>query len=365
MVDVVLPRLSYEFLSGDMLEYKDNKLVEGQENLVEDFVRMQKSVNFKVKFTDIISDKVSEIKGDKRWLKQRLVVGDVEVGHLDACKMLLDRWIIAFLKMLDDIIKKNVLKAVKNTSKERCCIKDTVFNFSGREISEEIMNVLQFGSSCVVNKLGNSTMAREKLEKELMEYLVLYRQYIERKDKILELTLSEWLNVAIESSDPWTPHGEFYKVVSSLLEYQIGKGNRRASCVGFGKVVKFDELGLIVMEADKNCGLCIMGLEDVIQADQRMVEELGGVYTGMSEAEVLRLLEEKVVGFEACSGEFARIHMNIYYPNRMDSAYDSVLPFLKLKPKIHKLTEEEVTKKDISWIWRHFYFFSPCYRLLY
>ena len=66
--------------------------------------------------------------------------------------------------------------------------------------------------------------------------------------------------------------GEFYKVVLSLLGYQIGKGNRRASCVGFGKVVSFDELGLIVMEADKNCGLYLKSKSSLPQLFRKLLD---------------------------------------------------------------------------------------------
>jgi hypothetical protein len=51
---------------------------------------------------------------------------------------LMDQWFLKFLGKLDNWIEEKVAKAVLKTSKGRCEIKSTVYNFSSKTIDDKL-----------------------------------------------------------------------------------------------------------------------------------------------------------------------------------------------------------------------------------
>ena len=111
---------------------------------------------------------------------------------------------------------------------------------------------------------------------------------------------------------------------------------------------KLDKMGIFVLEADKSCGICVLDVETLIQADSKMVKELGGKKVKHSKDEVERRIINEIFKLESKMGPNARNFMDMYYPERMDGFNETDLPFLKLRPKIHKLSKEELYRRDVS-----------------
>ena len=84
---------------------------------------------------------------------------------------------------------------------------------------------------------------------------------------------------------------------------------------------ELDQKGICVVEADKLIGIYVMNVKELIIADNKMVLELGG---------------------QRCDGESE----NDIKEERKEEFEKSVLPFLKLRPKLHNLTKHELEMRD-------------------
>ena len=126
-----------------------------------------------------------------------------------------------------------------------------MFNFSGVVVDSDIMEALRLGAKYIVNILSGPAEAQRKMEKELLEYLNLYRRYIERKDKILEYGIMGWLDKALVDSEDYGGHRGFYSSLRSALEACEFSG--RAIFRGLPEQKRFeylDGLGVVVVEAE-------------------------------------------------------------------------------------------------------------------
>ena len=157
---------------------------------------------------------------------------------------------------LDKEILKKVSEAVLKTSEERMNITETVYNFTGQEVSEEVLKGLRVGSNFVIHKTRGRNDATKKLNEEIFDYLKKYRSVIERKSVIQEDELIRWLEVAMEESKARNEmmHHEFYSSVLRMLAISIGVGkkiNDKSSNIDFKEL---DQRGICIVEADKNVG---------------------------------------------------------------------------------------------------------------
>ena len=187
--------------------------------------------------------------------------------------------------------------------------------------------------------------ARDKLERELSSYVTKYRRFIQRKPSIDEYSLLEWLKKAVITSE-----GEHLELYESLLEYKTIKMSRKRFV--FGEDTGFDKLdkeGIIVLECDKNCGLAILEVNEVFKADLKMVEELGGKECkGQGEEQIKRDIKATIEDFEENICVNGKKYLSAYYPERKCDPEASMLPFLKLKVKIHKLSKDELDRRVID-----------------
>ena len=259
---------------------------------------------------------------------------------------LLRKWHNQFMKVIDIMILKKVSEAVISSSESRIGISKTVYNFTGTEVAEEEMKGLNLGSNYVVHTKMAETEARKKLNEELLLYLRKYRRFIEKKNEILEIDVLSWLEKAVEDSMDNDEHQEFYSSVLRSLSVGLGVGKR----VNDGFKVnfnKFDQLGICIVEADKNVGICLVNISDMLEADERMVEELGGQSTGVKTAEDVKdEIHDKILEFENSNDENSQKYLNRYCGDRWEEFETSELPYLKNRPKIHKLTPEQLEKRD-------------------
>ena len=194
----------------------------------------------------------------------------------------------------------------------------------------------------------NSNKAKEKLQGELYQYLRRYRTVIERKEIIMEEDLFKWLEVAVESSrkEGNAVHYEFYSSVMRMTAISLGVG-KRIENVSKIEFQEFDDKGICIVEADKNVGICLIRIEDMMKADQSLVEELGGeLCENLVADEVKKLIIEEIKEFEENNGTNEKKFLGSFYGDRLSNLEDSELPFLKVRPKIHKLKADQLKSLD-------------------
>ena len=245
------------------------------------------------------------------------------------------------------MIVMKVGKEVERTFKVRREINETVFNFSGKYVPAAILNKLSFGSNYVSHTRTSEDESRTKLETELLTYLKKYRKFILRKPALEDDDVVAWLEKAIEVDKEDSCQVKFYCSLISCLAVDMGIPKRiKESKV---ELKGLDKMGISVVEADKGMGIVLLDVEDLSKADRLMVRELGGTECDEKTSEdVTASIRRKVETFESSIDVEAKKYLNTYYDGRMDNFEESMIPFLKLRPKLHKMKNEELKERDES-----------------
>ena len=261
------------------------------------------------------------------------------------CEVLRE-WFWRFMRKVDAEIVQKIAHALKVSTLRRTKIVDTVHDFSKKYIPQNIIESLKLGSNYVVHTNMNESDARLKMEGELLSYLVKYRRYIENKESILKDSLNDWLAAALNNTDCNTVHHEFYSSLLCHSKISMGVG-KRVQHGNKPEFKKLDSMGVVVVEADKGMGICLLNIEDLVKADKAMVTELKGLkLTGKNSDGIKAELHEVAILFESDLDVESKRFLNTYYGERMVNIIDSELPFLKVRPKLHKLTSPQLERKD-------------------
>ena len=91
------------------------------------------------------------------WIGKRTVnyLGE-NITSGEVLRNLLGKWYNQFMRAIDIMILKKVPEAVNSSSESRIGIRETVYNFTGTEVSEEVMKGLNLGSNYVVHNKAPS-----------------------------------------------------------------------------------------------------------------------------------------------------------------------------------------------------------------
>ena len=329
-----------EFVDGLKLKFVHHEVVDGQAEIIEDFEREAKVIDYKAKFQSIVNE--ANIS-DTKWSKRENGGNSWAQWFME----LMDQWFISFLEKLDIWIEEKVAKTVLKTSKNRCEIKSTVYNFSSKTIDDKLSSTLNLGGNYILhNDDMDEEEARNKLEKELFNYVISYRKFIQKMPQIDMYYLKDWLNEAINISEDGE-HKEFYEALTDFRNVKVSR--RRFSPDVNPDFKKLDDEGIAIIECDKNCGIAILDIKEIVDADERMVKELGGKKCeGQPEYEVKMAINTAINNFETKSSIMSSKYLNTYYPERRGDLEESVMPYLKLKAKVHKLNEQQLEKREVK-----------------
>ena len=343
MREEVLPIYQEEFSKTIEVEYINNDLAFGDDVKIEDFRRKMG----KIRDIDILTIYREEAMNKGSILKKNVKFDGRNVSLDYVCVRLLNRICIKIRRLYDEAIVKLVHDGIKESSNKRCLIEEVVFNFSRKKLSNSMNELLGLGANYVFNDIASSYEARKKYEWELYVYLQKYRRFIEKGKTILKEDVGEWLREAIVGCVGENKHKNFYMLVYDMYD-SLFVGRKRSKVSAGEELKKLDKLGIVVVEADKSCGICVLDIETLIQADREMVKELGGKRLKSSKAEVEGRIIKEIMKCESSMDSNARKFMDVYYPGRLDGFQDAELPFLKLRPKVHKLSKEELFRRDVS-----------------
>ena len=284
------------------------------------------------------------LKG-RNWKKKTPFKGEI-LSQAEILVKVLDEWFRMYLRRVDSVLVKKIAIEVKNASFQRTRIEDTVFNFTGKSLSKEMLEGLRVGSNYIVHTRRSESQARSKMENELYLYLVQYRKYIERADRIYEESLYPWLEKALKYSEHETEHKEFYSSLLACLAVDMGIGKR----INDRKYdfTEFDKIGVVIVEADKGMGICAVNVEELMRADSEMVNELGGMKINETGDALKVKIANKIKDVEGSLDKEGEKFLRTYYGDRMEKLEESEWAFLKLRPKLHKLTKVQLENKEVS-----------------
>ena len=342
MHTTVLSIYIQEFNGSKSVKFVKHEIPDGFGTVLEDFEEQLDKVDFKKIFGNMVEASKLE---SPRW-KKKIGENGKQMELRDWYKVQMKNWLVLFLDDLDNLLESKVAGAVLESSKSRCSINGTVYDFTSDGVDDNLKKVLGLGGNYVThNDDMDEVEARKKLERELLDYVQKYRRFIEHKAPITECVLDDWLTVAIRTSID--EHHKFYK---TMREYKlIGCSRRRFNENENYDFKKLDKENKVIVDCDKNCGTAILDLKDMIQADETMVNELKGTKcNGQDKDEVKDSINEAIKEFEKNLCPYGRKYLGTYYSERQGDPEETDLPFLKLKAKVHKLNAQQLKERKVE-----------------
>ena len=324
------------------MKFVKNQVPEGFGSVIDKFEEQAWEIDHEWKFQALM-DKID--LSDSRW-SQDIERKNTQVSLKECLVDLLQEWHQKFLTSLDELLESKVAEAVIKSSKRRCAIKSVVYNFSSKNIGKDVIEVLNKGGNYVMHDHSeDENQARTKFERELLQYLNGYRRFIEKNSQISTPDITTWLEEAKMDSGEY--HREFYQEMENYKDVMFSK--RTGGHSDKKNFKDLDDLGLIVVENDKNSGISILNISDMVKADKAMIAELGG--TKCEETKDIRIkkvIENSIDNLESELLPEAKKFMNTFYPERKMCVDDSKLPFLKVKAKVHKMSEEDLENRNVE-----------------
>ena len=263
-------------------------------------------------------------------------------------------WHTSFTRKWEDKLEAKILEIISSSHKQKCALSFGIFNFSDYDISPEDLNILKTGKNMVFEVAQCKDTVRNRILKESMLFATKYRQYIERNKTQLpdNISFQSWLNLASQSSTTQDSH-LFYKHLKSNLSSSLSNLNlpaiNNSSLTENSLISRFDYPHFIWQECDKEMGFALLPIESVISAEEKTIADFKGTLFPHSSPELLDKIREDFDNLRRSFDGNQNFFVNTYTPNIEPSSYDSVeVPFLNLKPKIHKLSDDDIAAKNLK-----------------
>ena len=263
-----------------------------------------------------------------------------------------------YWKGFDEDVMAVILIGIDGGVTERVAERPKIYNFLEEEVlPEEIKDVLEMGKKFVPFVHENGWDVQERCKKSILEYLVRYRRYVEGGSEINSNELYKWIEGAIDEAVIWgteSCHTEFYKRVcresKEVLRVAYNRKRGRSEDWRGGLSMndiekKMMEIDGVIVENDKNHGWSLMPCEAMKIAEKEMMVTMGGVIVDRDVEVVVGDIDQRVMEFEGRLSSDQLDVLNRYSLRRRIQRGEVVMPFLRLKLKVHKISSKNMDEK--------------------
>ena len=255
-------------------------------------------------------------------------------------------------RRIDSHIRSKILTSIEEQTKERSQLETKVYNFTNKEVPEEIKKLFENGIDAVPD-IGMSLYdVKKRVNESILNYLEEYRFKRNGGGVVIKETeVTAWLDKAIENENE-QEDVEFYESVKNgytglICEVELSYCTKKIPTEDDIRR-KMEINGCVIVLCDKGLGMSMFTLEDMKNADKKLMEQLEAKYVGGNKDAILGLVKQRIFEFEAGLGDEQRNYLDFVYKERDFSKCRIVLPFLKSAHKIHKMSEEEINSKDLT-----------------
>ena len=142
-VDQVLEQFSNEFKGVKSWKFKNNAAPEGFGAVADEFGQKIEELDHNKRFETMLSEMKLQGRIGKRRIEEK---GAEKMTSGELLKIKLREWHKKFMIAIDSIILTKVKEEVLSSSMKRINIQSTVYNFTGKPVSDEIMKSLKLGA---------------------------------------------------------------------------------------------------------------------------------------------------------------------------------------------------------------------------
>ena len=332
-----VPTLISDFGESIEVQFNGGRMdVEEVKKLKHFIALVNKSVDKKY-----LLDVLDEIKGALKSKDQIVSVSSlVKEGH---------DWI---MNRIEEYIKRETLDTVHRQTVEKCKLESAVFNFTDKEIPDDVKEMFKNG----VDAVPRLKMTRQEIKDRTNDSLLAYLERFRRRKKQSSINASsvlDWLGIALEqktdleSDEFYMKFKERYSGMMSELDLVYHEQDFDSE-EEIRKKLEID--GCVIVPCDKKMGMSMFTLETMREIDSRLMKQLGATEIQLSKEEILDDVFSNIDEFEKSLDSSQKEYIDIAYRDRDLKAIKSVItfPFLKSTHKVHKMTAEEISRKDIT-----------------
>ena len=256
-------------------------------------------------------------------------------------------------------LKKFILKSMSNKFKEKLSLHKGFYNFTKASLPNHMHEILKYGEQ--YRPYSKSTV------KENMAYFTEYtwdltiwgvkqlsNKTLNPTDRSEEALKSMLQTLAKDSIH--TMRAFWQSILNDFVQFKTAIAE---SCE-FGPLldedaheiplVEHDMLkdsipeGTIILTADKNYGMVLVNIEDLIEGEKKIMKSLGAAQIkGRTGPQILSQMDQEYIMLRLDTSEMLTTALKHFPPIPKDQQQ---MPFLKLNPKVHKLTTIELAEKD-------------------
>ena len=332
-----LPVLVSDFGNSVEVKFNGHRLEPEEVQKLMQFVDMVKKSDLQ-RYRKILLDGIKEsLEGEDIVTSVSQVLSE---GHI---------WIMQRIELY---IKREILDTVHRLTLERCELESAIFNFTEKELPDYIKKVFKSGEDAVPGFRLTRHEVKERVNETLLEYLERFRSR-QKQGPIKASSVLDWLEKALaeqtnsESKDFYEKIQEGYGGMMTELDL-VYKKNDYDSEEEVKKKLKVD--GCVIVPCDKRMGMSLFTLEKMREADTSLMEQLGAAHVTGSKEEVLENVYGKIKMFEDSLDNIQKEYLDVVYKDRdvRRIRKQIIFPFLRSTHKVHKMTKDEISRKDLS-----------------
>ena len=207
-----------------------------------------------------------------------------------------------FQEEVDMYIRETILGSVFKETKERSKLETTIYNFTEKDVPEEVKKLFKHGVDSVP-EIGLSIHdIKKRVNDALIQYLESYKSRRNfGMNNIEEEEVTKWLDRAIQ--DEVDSHDrEFYKrtregILGLMSELQVTYNETKIDTEQQIKK-KLEIEGSVIVLCDKGLGMCLFSLSTMRDADKKLMEQMGAQKVQENENEVITEVFMRIREFE-------------------------------------------------------------------
>ena len=187
-----------------------------------------------------------------------------------------------------------------------------------------------------------------------MLYANNYRKYIDKSTTQIpdNITFERWLTQASRTSVK-AECQEFYNDLKTNLSSTLHNlqlpSSQETLLSERSLISRFDYPEFIWQECDKEMGFALLPIEAVISAEKKTIKEFEGTQFPHSSDELLSKIKKEFHNLRETFDGNASHFVTNFTPNIEPTSYDLIeVPFLNLRPKVHKLSVSDIDNKNLQ-----------------
>lgn len=277
------------------------------------------------------------------------VLGASPADYKEEVKQFFHNWHIKNLQCWDEGLEKQLLANMDGKHKEKFKLQFGIYNFTDYTIPEADYNLLKNGKKVVVPMAMSSDEKRDRINSDLLNYCQRYRRFFEGNETILAENdnTKEWLRSAAESSYNSEAKNFYNSVHDSLANVEdslpVSHGVTKSQLVS-----RLDYPGMVWNESDKGRGIALFTSNQMRKAEEDCIKEMRGIRIETDKESLEASIRKEIDQlYQDLDGQQKWL-VNTMFGDLQDKNKETIIPFLNLESKVHKLSYEDILSKNFG-----------------